>query len=154
MDLFTVTVAVMGVCNRIMTYASRIKSAEDDLLLQLKNQTRLLSDVLSALNDPSHVEIVQQRIKSANDDGDGFESQYWNSLKESLTRCQDTLHKLEEYLKNESKGIVERILRCRLLAPVRLQSQREEITDYIHEIKFYREAISIAIQFIALYSVF
>ena len=147
------TVTVVGICNRIVTYSSRLKSADDDIQ-RLKNQTQLLLNVLSNLNEEFHVHVVKQRIKSASDDGDGFEGQYWNSFKESLTRCRDTLHKLEDILKNGSKGVFGRVLAHRLLTPVRLDSQREEINNCLQEIKFYREAMSIAIQFITLYSAF
>jgi hypothetical protein len=149
MDIFSVTTTVITVCNGIVKYLTRLRSSDD--VQRLKTQTQLLCDVLDKLNEEFHIQIVRQTIQSASDDGAGFEGQYWNSLKESLTHCRETLHKLEALLKNGSNGVFGRVLSHRLLSPIKLDLQRDEINNCLQEIKFYREAMSIALQFITLY---
>jgi len=142
----------MGICTRIVNYTSRIKSADEEIG-RLKNQTQLLSNVFSDLNERFHIELVHRTVKAASDDGNGIYGQYWNSLKESLSHCRDRLCKLEDLLKNRSRGgVFSRVIGHRLLAPIRLDSQKEEINNYLREINFYRDAMGIALQFITLYS--
>lgn len=152
MDIFGLTLTVMGICTRIVNYTSRIKSTDEDIQ-RLKNQTQLLSNMFSNLNEQFHIQLIRQRVSAASDDGNGFDGQYWNSLKEALNHCRDRLSNLEDLLKKQYRGgVFGRVIGHRLFAPIRLDSQKEEINNYLREINFYREAMGIALQFITLYA--
>jgi hypothetical protein len=147
---FSLVAACGKVSEQIVKYVNACQTVDENIKI-LRMEICMLSEVLYTL----HSKLRERRLaRAAFDSQTGHERQHWESVKQLMDDCSETLLSLERILDGVSKSKTFTGLFKKSAIKFKLDIRQSDIESHQHAIAAYRQTLQLSLQLITVYHPF